>query len=53
MDSLQAEQCCSVKLRALFQLCYYLEDAHIHQLKPEENVGTKSKKVRMDCLKSD
>lgn len=39
---LQAEQCCSVKLRALLQLHYYLEAAYIHQLKPEENVGSKS-----------
>lgn len=46
MDSLQAEHCCSVKLRALFQLQYYLEDAYIHQLKPEElyRVGSKSER---------
>lgn len=51
VDSLQAEHCCLVKLRALFQLHYYLEDAYIHQLKPEENVGSKSKRERSDCLK--
>lgn len=53
MDSLQAEYCCSMKLRALFLLHYYLEDAYIHQLKPEENVGSKSKKERYGCSKND
>lgn len=46
MASLQAEQRCSVELRALLQLHYYLEAAYIHQLKPEENVGSKSKRER-------
>lgn len=53
MDSLQAEHCCSVKLRVLFQLRYYLEDAYIHQFKPEENVGSKSKRETTDCLERD
>lgn len=46
MASLQAEQRCSVELGALLQLHYYLEAAYIHQLKPEENVGSKSKRER-------
>lgn len=46
MAGLQAEQCCSVELRALLQLHYYLEAAYIHQLKPGENVGSKSKRER-------
>lgn len=40
MDSLQAEHCCYVKHGAFFLLHYYLEDAYIHQLKLEENVGS-------------
>lgn len=46
MAGLQAEPCCSVELEALLQLHYYLEAAYIHQLKPEENVGSKSKRER-------
>lgn len=46
MAGLQAGPCCSVELRALLQVHYYLEAAYIHQLKPEENVGSKSKRER-------
>jgi len=34
-----------LKLKPLFQSLCFLEDANIHQLKPEENIGSKKQET--------